>query len=118
MANNKRTYEAILVLDTQGSEDSADALTSKVSEIIASMGGEVKKVENLGFRLVEIPGWSFTQFYFKMYLKKLMLSHFGGPILILANVSLYQKLFYFWARLPRTSEGLVFASAMMTIFWR
>ena len=50
MANNKRTYEAILVLDTQGSEDSADALTSKVSEIIAGMGGEVKKVENLGFR--------------------------------------------------------------------
>ena len=50
MANNKRTYKAILVLDTQGSEDSADALTSKVSEIIAGMGGEVKKVENLGLR--------------------------------------------------------------------
>jgi ribosomal protein S6 len=50
MANNKRTYEAILVLDTHGSEDSADAMTSKVSEIIAGMGGEVKKVENLGLR--------------------------------------------------------------------
>ena len=50
MANNKRTYEAILVLDTHGSEDSADALTTKVSEIIAGMGGEVKKVENLGLR--------------------------------------------------------------------
>ncbi|MBG29219.1 MAG: 30S ribosomal protein S6 [Opitutae bacterium] len=50
MANNKRTYEAILVLDTHGSEDSADAMTSKVSEIIAEMGGEVKKVENLGLR--------------------------------------------------------------------
>ena len=50
MANNKRTYEAILVLDTHGSEDSADALTTKVSEIIAGMGGEVKKVENLALR--------------------------------------------------------------------
>ena len=50
MANNKRTYEAILVLDTHGSEDSADAMTSKVSEIIAGMGGEVKKIENLGLR--------------------------------------------------------------------
>ena len=50
MANNKRTYESILVLDTHGSEDSADAMTSKVSEIIAGMGGEVKKVENLGLR--------------------------------------------------------------------
>ena len=50
MANNKRNYVATLVLDTRGSDDSADAMISKVSEIIAEMEGEVKKVENLGLR--------------------------------------------------------------------
>ena len=48
MANNKRNYEATLVLDTRGSKDSADAMISKVSEIIVALDGDVKKVENLG----------------------------------------------------------------------
>ena len=55
MANNKRNYAATLVLDTRGSEDSADAMISKVSEIIAEMDGEVKKVENLGVRELTRP---------------------------------------------------------------
>ena len=50
MANNKRNYEATLVLDTRGSKDSADAMISKVSEIIVALDGDVKKVENLGLR--------------------------------------------------------------------
>ena len=50
MANNKRNYEATLVLDIRGSTDSADAMISRVSEIIAGMNGDVKKVENLGLR--------------------------------------------------------------------
>ena len=55
MANKKRNYAATLVLDTRGSEDSADAMISKVSEIIAEMDGEVKKVENLGLRELARP---------------------------------------------------------------
>tara|TARA_B100000959_G_scaffold278501_1_gene336968 strand:- start:314 stop:610 length:297 start_codon:yes stop_codon:yes gene_type:complete len=55
MANNKRNYAATLVLDTRGSDDSADAMISKVSEIIAGMEGEVKKVENLGLRELARP---------------------------------------------------------------
>ncbi len=50
MANNKRNYAATLVLDTRGSNDSADAMISKVSEIITGIDGNVKKVENLGMR--------------------------------------------------------------------
>jgi len=50
MTNNNRTYEATLVLDTSESNESADAMISKISEIIASLNGEVKKVENLGLR--------------------------------------------------------------------
>ena len=46
MTNNKRNYAATLVLDTRGSKDSADALISKVSEIIDEMEGKVKKVEH------------------------------------------------------------------------
>ena len=55
MANNKRNYEATLVLDIRGSTDSADAMISKVSEIIAGMNGDVKKVENLGLRELARP---------------------------------------------------------------
>ena len=55
MANNKRNYVATLVLDTRGSDDSADAMITKVSEIIAGMEGEVKKVENLGLRELARP---------------------------------------------------------------
>ena len=50
MTNNNRIYAATLVLDTSESEGSADAMISKISEIIAGLGGEVKKVENLGLR--------------------------------------------------------------------
>ena len=50
MTNNNRIYAATLVLDTSGNNDSADAMISKISEIIASLDGEVKKVENLGLR--------------------------------------------------------------------
>ena len=50
MTNNNRIYAATVVIDTSGSEGSADAMISKISEIIAGLGGEVKKVENLGLR--------------------------------------------------------------------
>ena len=50
MANNRRLYTATLVLDTRGSDESADAMISKLSEIIVNLEGEVKKVENLGSR--------------------------------------------------------------------
>ena len=55
MPNNKRNYVATLVLDTRGSDDSADAMISKVSEIIAGIDGEVNKVENLGLRELARP---------------------------------------------------------------
>ena len=55
MADNKRNYEATLVLDTRGSQESADAMISKISEIIASLNGEVKKVDNLGSRQLARP---------------------------------------------------------------
>jgi len=55
MPNNKRNYEATVVLDTRGSQDSADIMISKISEIIASLNGEVKKVENLGSRELARP---------------------------------------------------------------
>ena len=55
MVNSNRNYVATLVLDTRGSSDSADATISKVSEIIAGLGGEVKKVENLGSRELSRP---------------------------------------------------------------
>lgn len=50
MINQKRNYTATLVLDASGSKDSADAMISKISEIIAGLEGEVKKVENIGLR--------------------------------------------------------------------
>ena len=50
MTKQKRNYTATLVLDTNDSKDSADAMISKISEIIAGIDGEVKKVENLGLR--------------------------------------------------------------------
>ena len=50
-----RNYTATLVLDTRGSEESADALISKFSEIIVNLRGEVKKVENLGLRELARP---------------------------------------------------------------
>jgi len=55
MANDKRNYAATLVLDTRGSNESADAMISKISEIIATMNGEVKKVDNLGSRELARP---------------------------------------------------------------
>ena len=55
MADKRRNYEATLVLDTRGSTESADAMISKVSEIIANLNGEVKKIENLGSRTLVRP---------------------------------------------------------------
>ena len=46
MGDKKRNYEATLVLDTRGSNESADSMISKMSEIIASLNGEVKKVDD------------------------------------------------------------------------
>ena len=55
MADKKRNYEATLVLDTRDSKESADAMISKMSEIIASLNGEVKKIDNLGTRALARP---------------------------------------------------------------
>tara|TARA_Y100000588_G_scaffold325689_3_gene359607 strand:- start:179 stop:475 length:297 start_codon:yes stop_codon:yes gene_type:complete len=55
MINYRRNYTATLVLDTRESEESADAMISKLSEIIAHLDGEVKKVENLGSREIARP---------------------------------------------------------------
>ncbi|MBL64458.1 MAG: 30S ribosomal protein S6 [Opitutae bacterium] len=55
MGDKKRNYEATLVLDTRGSNESADSMISKMSEIIASLNGEVKKVDNLGSRTLARP---------------------------------------------------------------
>ena len=55
MINYRRNYTATLILDTRESEESADAMISKLSEIIVHLDGEVKKVENLGSREIARP---------------------------------------------------------------
>ena len=55
MINYRRNYTATLILDIRESEESADAMISKLSEIIVHLDGEVKKVENLGSREIARP---------------------------------------------------------------
>ena len=55
MINYRRNYTATLILDTRESEESADAMISKLSEMIVHLDGEVKKVENLGSREIARP---------------------------------------------------------------
>jgi small subunit ribosomal protein S6 len=44
----KRNYRATFILDNRGKEDSADLIIAGVKQEIATLGGEVGVVENLG----------------------------------------------------------------------
>ena len=52
---SKRNYKATMVLDPKGNEGGSDEIISKLSDIIRSADGEVKKVENLGSRNLARP---------------------------------------------------------------
>jgi small subunit ribosomal protein S6 len=45
---SKRNYKATMVLDPRGNEGGSDEFISQMSDVIRSVEGEVKKVENLG----------------------------------------------------------------------
>ena len=45
---SKRNYKAMMVLDPRGNEGGSDEFISQMSDVIRSVDGEVKKVENLG----------------------------------------------------------------------
>jgi small subunit ribosomal protein S6 len=44
----KNTYRASFILDTRTYQDSVESLIARLSEIITQLGGEVKKVDELG----------------------------------------------------------------------
>lgn len=43
-----RKYEAIIVLDTKGKEDTVDTLVSQVTKELESNGAKLSQVDNLG----------------------------------------------------------------------
>jgi small subunit ribosomal protein S6 len=43
-----RTYEAMIVLDTKGKEDSVETLISQISREFEQNGAKLKQVDNLG----------------------------------------------------------------------
>jgi len=45
---SKRNYKATMVHDPRGNEGGSDEFISQMSDVIRSVEGEVKKVENLG----------------------------------------------------------------------
>ncbi|MGF1483418.1 MAG: 30S ribosomal protein S6 [Opitutales bacterium] len=44
----RHTYRANFILDTRNHKDSVESLISRLSDVITSLGGEVKKVDDLG----------------------------------------------------------------------
>jgi small subunit ribosomal protein S6 len=45
-----KNYEAMIVLDTKGKEESVDTLVASIKSEIEKSGGKVDKVDNLGKR--------------------------------------------------------------------
>jgi small subunit ribosomal protein S6 len=46
----KRNYEALIVLDTKGREESVDTLVSTVSKDLEASGLKISQIDNLGKR--------------------------------------------------------------------
>lgn len=44
----KRPYKATFILNTRGVDSEIDAIIGELKEVITSLGGEVKREENLG----------------------------------------------------------------------
>jgi small subunit ribosomal protein S6 len=66
----KRKYEAMIVIDTKGKEDSVETIVSQVGKEIEKAGAKLDQVDNLGkrdfpFSPRHVTGGHFINFHFQ-----------------------------------------------------